>query len=253
MKKAVKDFARDPFRQDVWDTLAAGMRYVATEFDDDAGEDRVGQALEELDAERGTQGNRLYYLAVPPQAFAIDGDRDRRAAGEGRLGAPHRRKAVRPRSGVGAGAERAAAPLVHGGRDLPHRPLSRQGDGAEHAGTALRERHLRADLEPAVHRSRADHRGRVDGDRGPRRLLRVRGGDPRHLPESPAAAARADGDGAADRLHGRLGAQREGEGAEGDAHARAEVRRARPVRPRLRRGRRGAGLPGGGGCRARAR
>ena len=71
MKKAVKDFARDPFRQDVWDTLAAGMRYVATEFDDDAGEDRVGQALEELDAERGTQGNRLYYLAVPPQAFAI--------------------------------------------------------------------------------------------------------------------------------------------------------------------------------------
>ena len=42
MKKAVKEYARDPFRQDVWDSLAAGMRYVGTEFDDEAGEDRVG-------------------------------------------------------------------------------------------------------------------------------------------------------------------------------------------------------------------
>jgi glucose-6-phosphate 1-dehydrogenase len=69
MKQAVKQFARDPFRQDVWDRLAAGMRYVGTEFDDDEGEDRVGRVLEELDAERGTGGNRLYYLAVPPPAF----------------------------------------------------------------------------------------------------------------------------------------------------------------------------------------
>ncbi len=70
MKKAVKEFARDPFRQDVWNRLAEGMRYVATEFEDDEGEDSVGRVLEELDAERGTAGNRLYYLAVPPQAFA---------------------------------------------------------------------------------------------------------------------------------------------------------------------------------------
>jgi glucose-6-phosphate 1-dehydrogenase len=70
MKKAVKQFARDPFRQDVWDTLAAGMRYVGTEFDDDKGEDGVGRVLDELDIERGIGGNRLYYLAVPPQAFS---------------------------------------------------------------------------------------------------------------------------------------------------------------------------------------
>ena len=70
MKKAVREHARDPFRQDVWDTLAAGMRYVGTSFDDAEGEDRVGEALEEIDAQRGTGGNRLYYLAVPPQAFA---------------------------------------------------------------------------------------------------------------------------------------------------------------------------------------
>ena len=69
MKKAVKQFARDPFRQDVWDRLAAGMRYVGTDFASEEGEDQVGRVLEEVDAERGTGGNRLYYLAVPPQAF----------------------------------------------------------------------------------------------------------------------------------------------------------------------------------------
>ena len=49
---------------------------------------------------------------------------------------------------------------------------------------------------------------------------------------------RDHGDGAADRLHRRLGAQREGEGAQVAAHAGAEARRARAVRAGLRRGRR---------------
>jgi glucose-6-phosphate 1-dehydrogenase len=71
IRAAVKQHARDPFRSDVFQSLAAGVRYVATEFDDDAGEDRVGDALEELDRTRGTAGNRLHYLAVPPQAFPM--------------------------------------------------------------------------------------------------------------------------------------------------------------------------------------
>jgi glucose-6-phosphate 1-dehydrogenase len=69
MKDAVKEYGRDPFRTDVWEQLTLGARYVATEFDSESGEDVVGQSLEEIDAERGTLGNRLYYLAVPPQAF----------------------------------------------------------------------------------------------------------------------------------------------------------------------------------------
>ena len=51
---------------------------------------------------------------------------------------------------------------------LPHRPLPGQGDGAEHAGVPLRQRHVRADLEPQLHRLRPDHRGR-----GPRDRLRA--------------------------------------------------------------------------------
>jgi glucose-6-phosphate 1-dehydrogenase len=69
MRKAVRDFARDPFDRDVWDGLAAGIRYVATDVAADPGEDAVQSALRELDEQRGTNGNRLYYLAIPPQAF----------------------------------------------------------------------------------------------------------------------------------------------------------------------------------------
>jgi len=69
MKAAVQEHARDEFRQDVWDTLASGMRYSSLEADDNAGEDRLGRLLAELDDERGTEDNRLYYFAVPPSAI----------------------------------------------------------------------------------------------------------------------------------------------------------------------------------------
>ncbi|MFL5726011.1 MAG: glucose-6-phosphate dehydrogenase, partial [Chloroflexota bacterium] len=71
MKKAVQEHGRDEFREDVWETLAAGMRYVATDFADDAGEDSVIEQLEKLDEDRGTGGNRVLYLAVPPAAFEV--------------------------------------------------------------------------------------------------------------------------------------------------------------------------------------
>jgi glucose-6-phosphate 1-dehydrogenase len=69
MKKAVAEHGRDELRADVWKELAAGMRYVSTDFADDGGADEVIEAVRELDEKRGTAGNRLYYLAVPPAAF----------------------------------------------------------------------------------------------------------------------------------------------------------------------------------------
>jgi glucose-6-phosphate 1-dehydrogenase len=70
MKEAVEKHSRDEFRQDIWDALADSMYYVTTEFSDDAGEDRLVSLLNRLDEERGLQGNRVYYLAVPPNAIA---------------------------------------------------------------------------------------------------------------------------------------------------------------------------------------
>jgi glucose-6-phosphate 1-dehydrogenase len=85
IKEAVQQFGRDEFREDVWQTLAAGLRYVATEFTDEGGEDRVVAALAELDRERGTRGNRVYYCAVPPDAFEpiVEAIGKRRAASPG--------------------------------------------------------------------------------------------------------------------------------------------------------------------------
>jgi glucose-6-phosphate 1-dehydrogenase len=69
MKHAVQEFGRDEFRDETWDWLAEGMRYVATDFADDEGQNRVVSVLNELDEKRGTAGNRVYYLAVPPDAI----------------------------------------------------------------------------------------------------------------------------------------------------------------------------------------
>ncbi len=70
MKDAVREFSRDPLDEKVWRRLASGMHYVSTDFGSDRGEDRVMDVLRKLDDERGTAGNRLFYLAVPPSAIS---------------------------------------------------------------------------------------------------------------------------------------------------------------------------------------
>jgi glucose-6-phosphate 1-dehydrogenase len=69
MREAVQEHAREDFRPDVWARLAAGMRYVTSNFADEAGESRLAKTLGELDSELGIPGNRVYYLAVPPSAI----------------------------------------------------------------------------------------------------------------------------------------------------------------------------------------
>src|SRR5919109_4983779 len=69
MRQGILDHARDDFREDVWEELAEGMRYVATDFSDEGGEQHVIDCLNDLDRARGTSGNRVYYLAVPPSAI----------------------------------------------------------------------------------------------------------------------------------------------------------------------------------------
>jgi len=66
MATAVKQHARDPFRQETWDELAGQLHYVATDFSDTGGEDEVHDLLDQLDEEQQLGGNRVFYLAVPP-------------------------------------------------------------------------------------------------------------------------------------------------------------------------------------------
>jgi glucose-6-phosphate 1-dehydrogenase len=71
MQEAVKQHARDDFRQDVWDELAEMMRYVSTDFADEGGEDELERVVEECEQAKELGGNRVYYLAVPPPAFPM--------------------------------------------------------------------------------------------------------------------------------------------------------------------------------------
>jgi glucose-6-phosphate 1-dehydrogenase len=84
MKEAVQEYARDEFRDEIWEPLAEGMRYVATDFSDEGSADEVARVLSEFDEERGTGGNRVYYLAIPPSVFPMVVDAlGRRRSAEG--------------------------------------------------------------------------------------------------------------------------------------------------------------------------
>jgi glucose-6-phosphate 1-dehydrogenase len=69
MEHAVREFGRDDFEQETWDWLAGATQYLAMDFADESMADELVPLLNRLDEERGTRGNRVYYLAVPPQAM----------------------------------------------------------------------------------------------------------------------------------------------------------------------------------------
>ncbi|WP_193596187.1 glucose-6-phosphate dehydrogenase [Microbacterium sp. YJN-G] len=68
--EAVKKYARTEFREETWQQLLQGIRFVQGTFDDPEAFARLRETVEKLDVERGTMGNHAYYLSIPPKAFA---------------------------------------------------------------------------------------------------------------------------------------------------------------------------------------
>ena len=66
---AVREYARTPYRETVWQQVREGVRFVPGEFSDPAAFDRLADTVAKLDAERGTGGNCAFYLSVPPGQF----------------------------------------------------------------------------------------------------------------------------------------------------------------------------------------
>ncbi|HEV7127222.1 MAG TPA: glucose-6-phosphate dehydrogenase [Ktedonobacterales bacterium] len=60
---------RRPVNANVWETFAQGLFYCPANFDDPAGYDRLGALMDQLDRERGTAGNRIFYLATDPSYY----------------------------------------------------------------------------------------------------------------------------------------------------------------------------------------
>lgn len=66
---AVAEHSRTPFREEVWEQLLEGIRFVRGEFDDDDAFERLADTIRDLDQERGTGGNHAFYLSIPPKSF----------------------------------------------------------------------------------------------------------------------------------------------------------------------------------------
>jgi glucose-6-phosphate 1-dehydrogenase len=75
MKDAVQTFSREPLQEDIWSSFAGSLHYVRGSFDDAEAYTRLGERLAKQDSAHGTGGNRLFYLATPPDAYGPIADR----------------------------------------------------------------------------------------------------------------------------------------------------------------------------------
>jgi glucose-6-phosphate 1-dehydrogenase len=76
MHDAIAEFSsHEPIDEDAWRDFASRLHYVSGHFEDGASFKRLGAKMKEIDGASGTRGNRIYYLAVPPNVIrlAVDG------------------------------------------------------------------------------------------------------------------------------------------------------------------------------------
>ncbi|HLY30394.1 MAG TPA: glucose-6-phosphate dehydrogenase [Ktedonobacterales bacterium] len=73
-RESISSFSRRPLNPTIWENFAKGLFYCQSQFDEAAGYAKLGQLLDRLDQERGTQGNRMFYLATPPSFYGTIGE-----------------------------------------------------------------------------------------------------------------------------------------------------------------------------------
>jgi glucose-6-phosphate 1-dehydrogenase len=72
VKQSIEKYSRNKpsQRPAVWETFCQGLFYVQSDFDNPEGYKALGNRLDEIDRERGTMGNRVYYLSTPPDFYS---------------------------------------------------------------------------------------------------------------------------------------------------------------------------------------
>ncbi|MDQ6625372.1 MAG: glucose-6-phosphate dehydrogenase [Verrucomicrobiota bacterium] len=69
LEEAARKHSRQGVRDEVWKNFAGSVFYHQSEFADAEGYKRLAERLTQLDQERHTGGNRLFYLAAAPDQF----------------------------------------------------------------------------------------------------------------------------------------------------------------------------------------
>ena len=70
-RDAITKFSRHPLTAEGWDHFAPLLHFVAGKFDDPADYAKLKEELAQIDRDHGTNGNHIFYFAIPPQF--IDG------------------------------------------------------------------------------------------------------------------------------------------------------------------------------------
>ncbi len=170
--EGVNKYSRNkPAKASIWESFARGIEYHRGDLDDPTAYAELGKRLDRIDRDRGTAGNRLFYLAVPPSLYP-DIVQQLHDAGLAATGAARSSDAKRGWTRViiekpfgydlasARTLNQAIGARLRRGPGLPHRPLPGEGDRPEPRRLPLRKRALRADLESPLHRQRPDHGGR---------------------------------------------------------------------------------------------
>ncbi|MGH2357867.1 MAG: glucose-6-phosphate dehydrogenase, partial [Candidatus Limnocylindria bacterium] len=70
LREAVDRYSRNrPAKPAIWESFAKGIEYHHGDLKDPAAYVELGRRLDRIDRDRGTSGNRLFYLAVPPSLY----------------------------------------------------------------------------------------------------------------------------------------------------------------------------------------
>src|SRR5215467_8183132 len=68
--ESINQYSRQkPVNPQVWESFASGICYLQADFHDPKGYEKLNAVLNTLDQQRGTSGNRIFYLSTPPSQY----------------------------------------------------------------------------------------------------------------------------------------------------------------------------------------
>ncbi|RAY14161.1 glucose-6-phosphate dehydrogenase [Actinomadura craniellae] len=155
--ESVKEFARTPFREDVWRHLSEGMHFVPGEFSDPGAFEALAMAVKELDQTRGTGGNYAFYLSIPPKFFPQVIEQLQRSGLAERRAGSWRRVVIEKPFGHNLASARELNETVH--QVFPEESIFRIDHylGKETVQNILALRFANTMFEPLWNRSYVDH------------------------------------------------------------------------------------------------
>src|SRR6266705_4479513 len=68
--ESINQYCRQkPVNLQIWESFASGIRYLQSNFHDVKGYEQLNALLNTIDQQRGTSGNRIFYLSTPPSQY----------------------------------------------------------------------------------------------------------------------------------------------------------------------------------------